>query len=90
MKWKQRCYPRKNGRVKIVEPKKDGDYWVTDGWYTHMAHFWEDSEGVEWGIYQPNEFGVIKYCYSLDDMNFNIAAYIPVEYPKPDKRFQDL
>lgn len=31
-------------------------------------------------IYLDNKTGIIKHCYSLDDMNFNIVGYCEISY----------
>jgi hypothetical protein len=67
------------------KPDHNGDYWVTDGWTVHMA-FWHDT--AYWGIYQPNEHGVISRCYKIDDMNFSVEAFCEVDFPKGYERFQ--
>lgn len=44
-----------------------------------MAHY--DKGSNSWDIYQPDKMGVIKHCYNLDDMNFDIKWYAEIKYP---------
>jgi hypothetical protein len=89
MKWIKCVKKYRNGTYDFTNPTKSDDYWVTDGYYVHMAHF--DLATGDWGIYQPNEAsGIIRHCYCLDDMNFSIVAYAEMESPKGFERFQGV
>jgi hypothetical protein len=87
MKWIRRFKKQKDGIRNHINPKESGDYWVTDGYYVHMAHYIKESNS--WGIYRSDKFHVIKYCYSLSDMNFNIVAYCEVKFPKNYTKFAE-
>lgn len=88
MKWIQHIHKRKSYTTEFINPFCSGDYWVTDGYYVHMAHY--DFITNDWGIYQPDKTGVIKHCYSLDDMNFCILAYAEMKFPKGKEKFRNL
>jgi hypothetical protein len=87
MRWIKRFKIRKDGTRSYTNPEKDDDYWVTDGYYVFKAHY--NKESNSWGIYQPSKFNVIKYCYSVGDMNFDIIAYCNMGFPKNYTRFKD-
>ena len=88
-KWIQREFKNRDYTFTFVEPEKSGYYWVTDGWYVHMAHYKKDASG-EWGIYQPDSNGIMRYCYALDDMNFNIVGWCEMDYPTIPIKYQDM
>ena len=49
----------------VQEPEFSDDYWVTDGYIVHKGHY--DKGSNSWGIYQTDNNGVIKHCYTVDD-----------------------
>lgn len=69
----------------LTAPLKSGDYWITDGYVVHMAHY--DMPSKEWGIYQPDKWGVIRHCFQLSDMNFDLIAFCLIKIPNIPKRF---
>lgn len=90
MKWTQREYKNRDGSYRIVNPSESGYYYVTDGYNVQLAHFLiENSIGTEWGIYGYDDMGIIKHCYSLDDMNFNIVGYCKPEHPRIPRNYQN-
>jgi hypothetical protein len=81
--WTQRIFNHDDGTVEIVEPEKTGDYFVTDGYHVHLGHF---RKGIDlwdsWGLYATDSWGIIKHCFNIDDMNFDIIAFQKLEAPE--------
>ena len=85
LKWKQRKFTRKSGEVRIKEPKRNGDYLVTDGYVIELGHY---HGNTGWGIYQADSTGMLQHCFRLDDMNFDIIAFSELNLITIPKKFQ--